>query len=95
MLWLLIKTPEMQKKVRTELATLPESYSSSDLATLPYLDAFLRETLRVYPPAPSPMPRVVPQQGFSFEGVEYPPNVSLYTTLFGSRIATRNIGDLD
>ncbi|KAH6676808.1 cytochrome P450 [Halenospora varia] len=74
MLWLLIKKPEMQKKVRSELATLPKNYSSVDLAALPYLDAFLRETLRVYPPAPSPMPRVVPQQGFSFEGVDYPPN---------------------
>ena len=77
MLWLLIKKPEMQTKLRAELSTLPKGYNSVDLATLPYLDAFVRETLRVYPPAPSPMPRLVPPQGLSYEGIYYPPNVSL------------------
>ncbi|KAE9377619.1 cytochrome P450 [Stipitochalara longipes BDJ] len=75
MLWLLIKNPEMEKQLREELKTLPQSYSSVDLAKLPYLDAIIRETLRIYPPAPSPMPRVVPQTGFTLEGVEYPPNM--------------------
>ncbi|CZR68102.1 uncharacterized protein PAC_18001 [Phialocephala subalpina] len=73
MLWLLIKNPEMEKRLRHELATLPQGYSSFNLAKLPYLDAIVRETLRIYPPAPSPMPRVVPQHGFTLEGFEYPP----------------------
>jgi len=76
LLGLLIKHPEMDKRLRSELSTLPNDYSSADLALLPYLDAFIRETLRIYPPAPSPMPRVVPSQGLILEGVEYPPHVS-------------------
>lgn len=72
----MIKNPSMEKRLREELLTLSANYSSIDVAKLPFHDAFLRETLRVYPPAPSPMPRVVPPQGFTFEGMEYPPNVS-------------------
>lgn len=54
------------------MAALPPNYSSADLAGLRYLDAFLRETLRVFPPAPSPMPRIVPPGGFTLEGIMYP-----------------------
>lgn len=89
MLWLLIKNPEMEKRLRAELVSLPENYSSVDLSILPYLDAIIRETLRIYPPAPSPMPRVVPQEGFTLEGVEYPPNVS-HLTLKCSKIDIGN-----
>lgn len=72
-----MKNPHMMQRLRDEITTLPESYSSVDLAALPYLDAVIRETLRVYPPAPSPMPRIIPPQGFSAEGVDYPPNVCI------------------
>lgn len=71
------KTPSMEKRLREELVNLPKNYSSIDVAKLPFHDAFLRETLRVYPPAPSPMPRVIPPQGFTLEGIEYPPKVRI------------------
>lgn len=73
---MLIKRPDVNHRLRLELSSLGKSYSSTDLANLPYLDAVIRETLRVYPPAPAPMPRVVPKTGFEFEGVSYPPDVS-------------------
>ncbi|PVH69492.1 cytochrome P450, partial [Cadophora sp. DSE1049] len=72
-IWLLIKHPEVEQRLRHELSTLQPHYTSTDLALRPYLDAVLRETLRVYPPAPAPMPRVVPAEGFSMEGMDYPP----------------------
>ncbi|KAF5559213.1 benzoate 4-monooxygenase cytochrome P450 [Fusarium mexicanum] len=73
-IWMLIKHPDVDHRLRLELSSLGKSYSNSDLANLPYLDAVIRETLRIYPPAPSPMPRVVPKSGFELEGVSYPPD---------------------
>ncbi|EGU87694.1 hypothetical protein FOXB_01790 [Fusarium oxysporum f. sp. conglutinans Fo5176] len=75
-IWALIKHPDVDHRLRSELSSLGESYSNTDLANLPYLDAVIRETLRVYPPAPAPMPRAVPKTGFEFEGVSYPPKES-------------------
>ncbi|KAI3588990.1 cytochrome P450 [Fusarium oxysporum f. sp. albedinis] len=77
LIWMLIKRPDVDHRLRLELSSLGKSYSSTDLANLPYLDSVIRETLRVYPPAPAPMPRVVPKSGFEFEGVSYPPDVKL------------------
>ncbi|UPL02936.1 hypothetical protein LCI18_013870 [Fusarium solani-melongenae] len=73
-IWLLIKHPDIQRRLRDEIKSAPEGYTGADLASLPLLDAVLKETLRIYPPAPSPMPRVVPPGGAEFEGVQYPPN---------------------
>jgi cytochrome P450 len=73
---MLIKRPDVDHRLRQELSSISKNYSNSDLANLPYLDAVIRETLCIYPPAPAPMPRVVPKSGFEFEGVSYPPGVS-------------------
>ncbi|KAK7709236.1 hypothetical protein SLS57_008771 [Botryosphaeria dothidea] len=72
-LWLLIRHPAMQRKLREELKTLQPGYTISDLSALPYLDAVVKETLRVYPPAPAPMPRVVPPEGLTLKNVTLPP----------------------
>ncbi|KAF5974370.1 benzoate 4-monooxygenase cytochrome P450 [Fusarium coicis] len=72
-IWMLIKRPDVDHRLRQELSSLSKNYSNTDLANLPYLDAVIREALRIYPPAPAPMPRVVPKSGFEFEGVSYPP----------------------
>lgn len=71
----MIKYPDINKRLREELATLAKPYSGPDLASLSYMDAVIRETLRVFPPAPSAMPRVVPSEGLTMDGVHYPPGV--------------------
>lgn len=75
-IWCLIKHPDVDRRLRTEISSLPQDWTGTDLANLPYLDGVVRETLRLYPPAPSPMPRVVPENGFQMDGSSLPPGVS-------------------
>ena len=54
----LIRSPESLKKIREELTTEinQNMLKDSDLRKLPYLQACLKETLRLHPPGPSLLP---------------------------------------
>ena len=60
---------DLQTKLRRELHTLtprllPNSHelpSWKALEALPFLDALINETLRLYPPTPGPFPRITPK----------------------------------
>ena len=55
-LYAITKAPEIQMKLREELLSVDtETPSTDELMALPYLDAVVRETLRVHPPVPSSM----------------------------------------
>lgn len=50
----LAKAPEIQRKLREELLRVPTDMPSvEELSALPYLDAVLRETMRLYAPVES------------------------------------------
>ncbi|OKH20261.1 cytochrome P450 [Hydrococcus rivularis NIES-593] len=51
--------PEVQEKLRSELATLPEEADPSEIVRLPYLTAVCQETLRIYPIALAAFPRIL------------------------------------
>lgn len=46
---------------------------------MPYLQAVIYEALRMHPAVGMTLPRVVPAEGFEYEGVFIPPGVSLMT----------------
>lgn len=53
-LFALTQAPEVQKKLRAELYTLgTDTPTMDDLSNLPYLDAVVRETMRIHSPVPS------------------------------------------
>ncbi|RXW23924.1 hypothetical protein EST38_g1922 [Candolleomyces aberdarensis] len=52
-LYALMKAPDVQKKLRNELLQVPsDSPSADELNALPYLDAVIRECLRLHTPLP-------------------------------------------
>ena len=64
--YLLLKHPETLEKLTQEVRTIFSSESDitfSSVQRLPYMLACLNETLRMYPPVPSGLPRCVPTGG--------------------------------
>ncbi|KAK5134312.1 hypothetical protein LTR08_006741 [Meristemomyces frigidus] len=65
--WHLAKCPESYAKLRKEIAEADAKDPSYNPQSLRYLDAVVREGLRVSMANPTRFPRMVPPQGFSFE----------------------------
>jgi cytochrome P450 len=56
----LLQNPVSMEKVRNELTSvigLEREMDESDISQLPYLQAVVKETLRLHPPAPFLLPR--------------------------------------
>lgn len=74
----LTKTPHVLKKLADEVRSSFKDESEINLlnaAQLRYLNAVLKETLRIYPPAAVAMPRITPPKGSIVHGHAIPGNV--------------------
>jgi cytochrome P450 len=78
----LLRHPEkyvwLVSEIRGAFARVSEIKLSA-LVELPYLNAVLTETLRIYPSIPSMLPRLVPQGGAVIDGQYVPGGVSCRT----------------
>lgn len=72
LVWVLLKRPDVKAKLSEELDSLPVGWTTKDLEALPYLNCVIEETLRLYNPAPSTLPRVVPKGGRELGGYFVP-----------------------
>ncbi|PSN73833.1 cytochrome P450, partial [Corynespora cassiicola Philippines] len=90
--WELSKRPTLQKRLRDEVWILrPNTAQSEDFAdtlldfkavdSLPFLDALLMETLRVYTPTPGPQYRITPREGATIHGTSVPGGVQISSCL--------------
>ncbi|KAJ7453352.1 cytochrome P450 [Mycena galericulata] len=59
---LLALHPDVQEKLRAEIMQTKEQLDHDELVGLPYLDGFIREILRLYPPVPA-MTRIATRDG--------------------------------
>ncbi|RYN80709.1 hypothetical protein AA0117_g2778 [Alternaria alternata] len=76
----LLKSPAWMEKLHRELAATFKSESEisfASLSQLKVLNAVIQETFRIYPPAPSALPRVVPPAGAEVCGDALPPGTQV------------------
>ncbi|KAL4962125.1 cytochrome P450 [Aspergillus stella-maris] len=71
MIWYLLKEPEVYTRLRTALQ------DCSDPLNTPYLQATVRETLRLSWANPTRLPRTVPSGGWTFKNYHFPPGTSV------------------
>lgn len=77
--YFLLTNPEAMAKLTAEVRGAFKSEDEIDfvsVSTLPYLLACLDEALRMYPPVPTGLPRVVPKGGAKISGNYVPEGVS-------------------
>ncbi|KAK3203030.1 hypothetical protein GRF29_154g1517365 [Pseudopithomyces chartarum] len=79
----LLKTPSTLHKLIIEIRNRFSEYSSIDATSaqqLPYLQAVLHESLRIYPPGSLGFPRISP--GCQIDGIFVPKGTEVYTSAF-------------
>lgn len=86
-LYYLIKNPECMRNLREEIAEFqergllcassPSAFAFQDTQQMPYLQAVIKEALRVHPATGLPLERVVPEGGATISGKFFPAGVSL------------------
>jgi hypothetical protein len=77
---LLLENSQAMKELTTEIRQAfetPADMSIEKCAALPYLNACLKEALRLYPPVATGRPRVCPPEGSTICGHYIPPGVGL------------------
>jgi cytochrome P450 len=79
LIWAVLQSPRIQGRLEEEVASLPGRFSHSELEELPYLNAVIEETLRMYGPIPGALQRVAPQAGLHVSGHFIPPGTIVCT----------------
>lgn len=78
----MVRNPEVHRQVCAELQDLPSPYKGEDLAHLPYFNAAIKETLRLYGAALGGLPRIVPLGGRKSGGYFIPEGVTVTTQAY-------------
>lgn len=83
-IYYLLRNPDKYNRVVAEIRGAFDKVSDiklSSIAELSYLNAVLTETLRIYPPIPAMLPRIVPEGGAIINGQYVPSGVSAWLTM--------------
>lgn len=73
LVWVVLRHPEVCRKLEKEISDLPEEYRDSDLTKIKYLNCVVQEALRLYGAASGSHARLVPKGGWMVEDYYLPP----------------------
>jgi cytochrome P450 len=93
MFFYLLKNPDYMTKLKEEVRssfTSTEDMTFASQTRLPYLQACIEETLRIYPPVPAELPRVTPPEGVIINGEMIPGNISVGVPHYGMFHSEKN-----
>ncbi|KAK3335945.1 cytochrome P450 [Cercophora scortea] len=97
LIWSVCSHKQVQERlveeVRTALPADDDDFADHDLTQLPYLNAVIEETLRLYSAAPSGLPRVVPAEGADLSGYYFPPGVIVTSQAYSMHRAPETFPD--
>jgi cytochrome P450 len=79
LIWAVISHPQIQTRLEEEVASLEKHFTDKKLETLPFLNAVIQETLRLYGAAPGSLPRTVPRGGFIVKDFYIPSGITVST----------------
>ncbi|KAI0595750.1 cytochrome P450 [Biscogniauxia sp. FL1348] len=81
LVWSVCRDERVRARLLDALSALPAdgSFGDEDLRGIAYLEHVIDETLRMFPAAPAPLPRVVPQEGAELAGYRVPPGCIVST----------------
>ncbi|CRG84333.1 toxin biosynthesis cytochrome P450 monooxygenase, putative [Talaromyces islandicus] len=91
-----LKYPKVHEKLLFQIRhrfSSPSEITFSALAEMPYLRAVLQEALRMYPPLPLGMPRIVPSGGAVISGRFVPEKTSVAVASWAANQASSNFND--
>lgn len=82
LVWAVCRNDKVRELLLRDLDCLPENFSDREIRQLPYLDHTINETLRLYGPVPSGLPRTVPNGGANLAGWWIPAGVTVTTQAY-------------
>ncbi|CAG8896929.1 unnamed protein product [Penicillium egyptiacum] len=92
----ILRHPDVYKKLAAEIRlgfSSPSEMTFSSLVGMSYLQATLQEALRMYPPLPLGMPRVVPSGGAVVSGHLVPENTTVAVASWATYQSSSNFKD--
>ncbi|KAI0808710.1 benzoate 4-monooxygenase cytochrome P450 [Xylaria sp. FL0064] len=93
LLYYLLKNPAAMSRLTDEIRNSFQRYDEityNSTLSLPYLRAALLEAMRIYPPVPMGLPRIVPEGGDTVDGVFLPGGVTVSTNPIATCLSQAN-----
>ncbi|KAI6081132.1 benzoate 4-monooxygenase cytochrome P450 [Hypoxylon rubiginosum] len=95
-IYYLLRDQSAMARLTSEVRSTFTSYvdiTHSSTASLQYLRAVILEALRLYPPVPMALPRIVPDGGDTVDGFSLPAGVTVSTNPMAASLAEENFQD--